>query len=383
MATITKDPISGAYIVKQGDTLSKIASTQGRTLAELLATNPQFASNPNLIRPGDAVLPAGGLPGGMYGENAPVGTPGSFNYATPQPPAPAPRNLASASAGQSSSGGGGFTLPSQSTGSNPTTSFTEALIKMLKDAQQRDQAGQASLMKQSQGITGMGLNDAAAVFKNPKIAPGSKSLGMSAQNQFDPLLLSIENQQKLATQNLGHFEGILDKTQSAYDKEQEKEYRAEQDKLDEAYRQKTLAQKNDSGGAGAIKLTPSDKQGLLAAGFLSGEISQLEGDINKYGINVALEGITDPGQKSAIMKVYGGTAAKDTVQFLDKEYIRGLYTPSGLEQAAADAGFGDMGEGIFNLKDVDVEKYLNYLDTLITQYRRAGYTDKEILNLMK
>lgn len=43
------------YIVKSGDTLSAIASRNGVTLSQLIALNPQFASNPNLIYPGQTV----------------------------------------------------------------------------------------------------------------------------------------------------------------------------------------------------------------------------------------------------------------------------------------------------------------------------------------
>ncbi len=51
------------YIVKSGDSLSVIAQRNGLTLQQLLALNPQFASNPNLIKPGQTVnltgVPAG------------------------------------------------------------------------------------------------------------------------------------------------------------------------------------------------------------------------------------------------------------------------------------------------------------------------------------
>lgn len=43
------------YIVKSGDNLSSIAQRNGLTLQQLIALNPQFASNPNLIRPGQTV----------------------------------------------------------------------------------------------------------------------------------------------------------------------------------------------------------------------------------------------------------------------------------------------------------------------------------------
>lgn len=51
------------YTVKSGDTLSRIAQQNGMTLAQLIAQNPQFASNPNAIRPGQTVT-LGGAGGG-------------------------------------------------------------------------------------------------------------------------------------------------------------------------------------------------------------------------------------------------------------------------------------------------------------------------------
>lgn len=346
MAELIKDPISGTYQVKQGDTLSKIASTQGRTLAELIATNPQYAKNPNLIRPGDIIQ--GGTASGPSYSNLTNTNVNAGNVSNP----------------------------------NPTVNFTTALIQMLKDAQQRDTTGQASLMKQSQGITGMGLNDANMNFRNKYLSPSAgTSLGLSAQNEFDPLQLSIANQQKLASQNLGNITDLIKQTSSDYQEEQDRLARAEENRLDRAASAAKAAA--DRSSSSTIKLTPTDKQGLLGAGFLPAEIAQIEKDINTYGINKTLEGITDPAQKAAIQKVYSGTAPKDTTQFLDKEYLRALYTNDSLEKAAADAGFGDLGEGFWNLKDVDTEGYLDHLQSLITQYRKAGYTDKEILNLMK
>lgn len=115
---------------------------------------------------------------------------------------------------------------------NPTTSFTTALIGILRDAQQRNQTGQESLLKQGQGITGLGLNDATRNFANPNLTPSAgTSLGNSAQNEFDPLTLSIENQQKLATQGLGDMKSLVDATSTAYEKEQDR-IQSEKDKKD-------------------------------------------------------------------------------------------------------------------------------------------------------
>lgn len=43
------------HVVRSGDTLSKIAKLHGTTLARILELNPQFAPNPNAIKPGQQV----------------------------------------------------------------------------------------------------------------------------------------------------------------------------------------------------------------------------------------------------------------------------------------------------------------------------------------
>ncbi len=61
---------TGSYVVKSGDNLSNIAAQNNMTPQQLLAINPQFQSNPNLIQPGQQVNLSGSpakptLPGSM------------------------------------------------------------------------------------------------------------------------------------------------------------------------------------------------------------------------------------------------------------------------------------------------------------------------------
>lgn len=207
MTTIVKQ--NGSYTIKPGDDLTKIATSQGRTLQDLLSLNPQFRAptttgGTNLIRPGQVVNL------GPTTSNAP-----SYSNLTANSSAAAPIS--------------NVTPPAlaQNTGSKSTTSFTESLIKLLKDAQQRDTTGQASLMKQDQGIAGLGLNDSTANFKNQYLAPNSgTSLGLSAANEFDPLRLSIANQQKLASNNLSNITDLIKQSSSDYNDEQDRKERA-------------------------------------------------------------------------------------------------------------------------------------------------------------
>jgi LysM repeat protein len=56
-STATASPTStgSTYTVKSGDTLSQIAARNGMTLNALIASNPQYQQNPNLIRPGETI----------------------------------------------------------------------------------------------------------------------------------------------------------------------------------------------------------------------------------------------------------------------------------------------------------------------------------------
>jgi LysM repeat protein len=66
--------------VKSGETLAKIARTNGISLEQLLNANPRFAANPNRIRVGDVL----NIPDGQSG---PVVLPPTAPEPQPQPPA--------------------------------------------------------------------------------------------------------------------------------------------------------------------------------------------------------------------------------------------------------------------------------------------------------
>lgn len=245
-------------------------------------------------------------------------------------------------------------------------SFTQALIQILKDAQGANTKGQAGLMNQSNQIKGLGLNDATTNFANPLLAPNDgTSLGMSAQNEFDPSLNSIADQQKLATQNLGNITDLVNMTGDNYQKEQDRIQRA---KDDAANRAVTAANKAKSD---SIKLTPTDKQGLLAAGFLPAEITSIENDVNKYGINKVLEGITDTTQKTAIQKVYGGIV-KDISTKLTRANVSLLFD---LTDDGSKSGFLGLGK--------TTSQKLDDIMNIIQRYQAVGYTDDEILKLIQ
>lgn len=131
------------------------------------------------------------------------------------------------------------------------------------------------------------------------------------------------------------------------------------------------------GGVGSfIPLTTEDRQGLLSSGFSQAEITSIESDINKYGLEKVLEGVSNETQKEALRKAYG---AKNTQQFLTKDYFATLFTEDQLKKAADEAGF----RSTWSLWSTEKENYLKHLETLVAQYRKVGYTDQEILKLMQ
>lgn len=124
---------------------------------------------------------------------------------------------------------------------------------------------------------------------------------------------------------------------------------------------------------------------LLGGGWSGAQIDALESGIEEYGLQEVIaqekaNGAT-PAQIKALEQAYKVEDSGE--QFLTQDYFKNLMSTQQLEQAAADAGYGDMGEGLFNLKDVDTESYLTSLETMINAYREAGYTDKEILKMMQ
>lgn len=134
------------------------------------------------------------------------------------------------------------------------------------------------------------------------------------------------------------------------------------------------------GGVNApISLTTTDKQSLLGSGLTQNEINNIQADVNAHGINAVLAGITDPAQKTAILKAYGGQAS---AKFLTKDYLKGLYDTQTLEKAASDAGY-TKGGFLGAFKSADTEAYLTHLQSMIDQYRTAGYSDQDILKMLQ
>lgn len=111
----------------------------------------------------------------------------------------------------------------------------------------------------------------------------------------------------------------------------------------------------------------------------TGDIEYLFGDKNK----------PDQAQRLTQEQYLKGTSKAEGVltdtgeEFLTRDYFKNLLTTDQLKKAAADEGFkagGFLGIGV---GDQGVNDYLDYLEETIKSYREAGYSDKEILDMMQ
>lgn len=132
------------------------------------------------------------------------------------------------------------------------------------------------------------------------------------------------------------------------------------------------------GEKGSITFTGTDKQKLLSAGFTTAEINNIQSDVNKYGIDKVVSGMSS-AQASAVRGVLGG----GTQPFLNEDFFKTRYG-SGLEAAAKAAGYIYKSGGFLgNNKNGDTSAFISHLMTIVEQYRKAGYNDQDILKMMQ
>ena len=144
------------------------------------------------------------------------------------------------------------------------------------------------------------------------------------------------------------------------------------------------------GGVGTfIPLTTTDRQNLLGVGLSQPDITNIEKDINEYGLEAVLAGVSDSKQKSAIKKAYSGQGIE--TQFITKEFLTTQFAGSSIDSMLKTLGkkrddyakfWSSSATEEQNIRN-DFNKYIETLMPIVEQYRAAGYTDKEILALMK
>lgn len=134
-----------------------------------------------------------------------------------------------------------------------------------------------------------------------------------------------------------------------------------------------------------ITISNEKKAILLGAGFSQSDIMNIEKDVQQYGLDKVLEGITNENQKKALRKIYG-VEEKVTREQIESSVtskmaydgLKETYTEDELKDLADDAGLSSMWTG----KATDIERFLNstearklYIDILYKQYEDAGMTE--------
>lgn len=147
------------------------------------------------------------------------------------------------------------------------------------------------------------------------------------------------------------------------------------------YQKLKATQFGTEGPDGPIDLSTADKTALLGAGFTSSEVSQIQNDVNQFGLDAVLEGLND-NQKKAIQDVYGvkekvtrQQVEATVTQKVAQDGLKNAYTPEELIEFAKEAGFASF----WRSRDAEVKNYLNsdaarqkYIDLLYEQYKAAG-----------
>lgn len=144
-----------------------------------------------------------------------------------------------------------------------------------------------------------------------------------------------------------------------------------------------------------VQFTQDDVQRLISVGLNTTDIKNMQADINTHGIDAVIGGL-NPTQQTAVRNILSGvtptqanSAAADAKQFLTPDYFKSFFGQDALEQAAKDAGFttktggGFLGTGLWASKAADTQGYLDNLMQTVNSYRQAGYTDKEIFDIIQ
>jgi len=120
----------------------------------------------------------------------------------------------------------------------------------------------------------------------------------------------------------------------------------------------------------AVSISAENKTKLLGAGFTNADIDSIESDVNEYGLDSVLEGISNETQKKAIQDVYGKETSKLTRESLSKLY--------GIPDNDAKTGFwSGLGFGKTNREKLDA------LMKIVEQYQAVGMSDADIIKKME
>lgn len=127
------------------------------------------------------------------------------------------------------------------------------------------------------------------------------------------------------------------------------------------------AKKDEDAG---FKLTQTQTSKLLAGGLNAGDIKNIQNDVKEHGIDAVLEGLPE-NQRTLVKDVYSGSTEEDETK-LTRE---ALSTYFGLPDDGSKTGFLGTGE--------TTSEKLDEVMNFVSRYKAVGYTDDEILKLLK
>lgn len=129
-----------------------------------------------------------------------------------------------------------------------------------------------------------------------------------------------------------------------------------------------------TGSDTAFTFTQTQKSQLLSGGFSASDITAMQGDVAKYGIDKVTEGMTDT-QKALVKRVLAGT---DTVAGVgdDSKLTRDSISKYfGIPDTDDKSGF--LGTGATNKASLDS------IMATIAKYQAVGYSDADILKMIQ
>jgi hypothetical protein len=304
---------------------------------------------------------------------------------------------------------------------DPIAIFNQNLYQMLQDRQKQSAGQNAPLMAQSNQLQNQNISNAMSQPNLPMRPGDALNARQDAGNIYNPAITNLTDRMTLNNQAITDFKSAIDAattfgekyaaqikpddaTIKAVTEQMQAGFIPDQTVLDKVakylpndiWAQAAAAKKAQSASGTdttKFKFASGDVGQLLAAGFTQPDIAKIQSDIGTYGIDKVTEGMSD-SQKKAVQQVVGGatyaqqqTADKTNTQFLTADFFKQQYG-SGLQAAAQTAGFTKKSGGLFDMgigaKDYgDTDAYVNNLMTRVDQYRKAGYSDQDILKMMQ
>lgn len=147
---------------------------------------------------------------------------------------------------------------------------------------------------------------------------------------------------------------------------------------------------NGKGDSAFVELTAEDKKTLIGQGFTQSEINDIPQIVGEFGVQALLdEYANDPKKLKAVTTIYNDPIKQ---QFLTPEFLKSTFGASSVDEMATAMGkTRDDYRKYFSsasAEEAAIKKdFQNYINTtlvpLIEQYRASGFSDKDILAMMK